>query len=98
MSLDELINTFMEKRGISYTFYNKFANAYSFCYSYRFRGIKKNMSFIVMEKDDEIVCLSKFSMFNQKKFYIHNLIELEKFYDMFMFTALQNENLRLEGA
>ncbi len=93
-----MINAFMKIRGISYTFYNKFANAYSFCYSYRYRGIKKNMSFVVMEKNGEITCLSKFSMFNQRKFCVKTLAELERFYDMFILTASQNEDLRLERA
>ena len=52
-----------------------------------------------MEKDGKVDCISKLSMFNQRKFEsIKNVEELDKIFDMFLNKAMRNESLILEEA
>lgn len=99
LKFEELIHEFENRNNVEHTFYNKFVNAYTYLYTYFYMGIKKNMSFIVMEKDGKVDCISKLSMFNQRKFEsIKNVEELDKIFDMFLNKAMRNESLILEEA
>lgn len=98
MEIKDLVSEFMKRNNISYTFYNKFVNGYSFCYSYKYQGIKKNMSFIVMEKDGEIVAETRFSIKNYRQFKVTTVDELEDVFQTFLEIAGKNEGIKLEEA
>lgn len=99
MDFEQLIEEFKMWNHVSPTFYNKFLNSYTFLYSY-FKGTsKRNVSFIVMEKDGKINCISNLSMYNQKTFEdVKNIEELNRIFEIFLHQVMRNKDIKLEKA